>query len=112
MSGDTGKNVGQPSLRINPVHFCGDDEAIHGRSASAAAIRSAEQPRFSSKCDASEPSLCSVVGETHASIFKEEREARPSLEDVVERLEQFMRGREFRGLLPHIDPKILDQGPA
>ena len=37
--GDTGQNVGQPCLRIDVVHFCRDDDAVHGGSALSAANR-------------------------------------------------------------------------
>src|SRR5258705_131032 len=58
------------------------------------------------------PQFGGVVGDTHASILKEQGEARPSLQDVVGRLGQVVPTRELGDLLPHIDLKILDQGPA
>ena len=53
-----------------------------------------------------------IVGETHAPILKEQGEARPSLQDVVERLGQVVPARELGKLLAHIDLKLLDQRPA
>jgi hypothetical protein len=47
MSGNTGKDVSQPGLRIHAIHFGSDDEGIHRGGALAAAIRPAEQPRLS-----------------------------------------------------------------
>ena len=38
------ENVGEPRLRIDAVHLGGDDEAVHGGGALAAAIGTAEQP--------------------------------------------------------------------
>jgi len=53
MGGDAGKDIREPSLRIDTVHFGSDDQAIHGRRASSAAIGSAEQPGFPAKSNAS-----------------------------------------------------------
>ena len=47
MLGDASQDIGEPGLRINIVHFGGNDEAVHHRGALAAAIRTAEQPGFS-----------------------------------------------------------------
>jgi len=49
MSGDAGQNIGEPGLRIDAVHFAGDDQTVDGRSTPTAAIRAAEQPSFSAK---------------------------------------------------------------
>jgi len=40
--GDAGQNVGQPSSRIDVVHFCRDDDAVHGGSALSAAVGAGE----------------------------------------------------------------------
>jgi hypothetical protein len=40
--GDTGQHVGQPSLRIHVIHFCRDDDAVHGGGAPSAAIGAGE----------------------------------------------------------------------
>ncbi len=42
MCGDAQKNVGEPRLGIDAVHFGGDDEAVRGRGALAAAVGAAE----------------------------------------------------------------------
>jgi hypothetical protein len=57
MSGDAGKDVGEPDLRIDAVNFDRDDQPVHGRSTPATAIRAAEQPSFSAKRDASQAAL-------------------------------------------------------
>ena len=44
--GDTGQHVGQPSLRIDVIHFCRDDDAVHGGSALSAAIGAGESTTF------------------------------------------------------------------
>jgi hypothetical protein len=49
MGGDTGENIGQPSLRIDAIHFRGDDKTVHGGCTLSAAIGPTEEPRFSSQ---------------------------------------------------------------
>lgn len=83
IGGNPGKDIGQPGLRIHTIHFCRDDEAIHGSRPSSAAIGPAEQPRLSSERDASEPPFGGIIGEAHAPVFEEQGEARPALQDVV-----------------------------
>ena len=46
MIGDTSEDVGEPGLRIDVVHFCGDDERIHNRGALPTAIGAGEEPRL------------------------------------------------------------------
>src|ERR1700730_10038780 len=112
MSGDAREDVGQPGLRVYSIHLGRYDQAIHGRGALSAAVRSAEQPCFSPKGYTSQSSFGGVVREAHAPILKEQGEARPSLQNVVERFGQVMPTREVDDLLPHVGMKILDQRPA
>ena len=51
MAGDAGEDVGEPSLRVDVVHFGRDDQAVHGGGAISAAIGAGKEPRFSSECD-------------------------------------------------------------
>jgi hypothetical protein len=53
MGGDASEDIGQPNLWIDPIHLGRDDQAIHGRGASSAAIGSAEEPRLSPESYAS-----------------------------------------------------------
>ena len=53
-----------------------------------------------------------IVGETHPSVLQEQREARPSFQDVVERLGEVVPTGQLGELLPHIDLKVLDQRPG
>ena len=71
MIGTAGEDVGQPSLRIDIVHFCGDDQRIHDRSPLSAAIRSGEQPRFACLGYASESSLGCIVRQTASPVIEE-----------------------------------------
>jgi hypothetical protein len=57
MEGDAGEDIGQPSLRIDAIHLGRDDQAVHRCGAFAPAIRTAEQPRFSSQGDAAQATL-------------------------------------------------------
>jgi hypothetical protein len=97
MGGDPREDIRKPRLRVDAVHFRRDDEAVHSCRAPPSAIRS---------------SFGGVVGETHASIVQEQREARPSLQDVVERLGEVVTTRQFGELFAHVDLKVLDQRPA
>jgi hypothetical protein len=63
MGGDAGKDVGQPCLRIDAVHFCRCDQGCTWpRGASSAAIGPAEEPGFSSKSYASEAAFGGIIG--------------------------------------------------
>ena len=53
MLGDAGQDIGQPGLRVDIVHFGGDDQAVHRRGALPAAVGTREQPRFSAQGDTS-----------------------------------------------------------
>src|SRR5665647_3266745 len=112
MSCDAREDVGQPGLWIDAIHLGRDDETIHGRGALSAAVRPAEQPRLSPEGYASQSSFGGVVGEAHATVFKEQSKARPALQDVIERFGQVMPTRELDDLLAHIGVKILGQRPA
>lgn len=112
MGGDAGEDIGQPSLRIDAVHLGCDDQAVHGSGALSAAIRPAKQPRLSAQGDSPQPSLGGIVGQAYAPILKEQSEARPPFENVIERLDQVVPTGEPGGLLPHIGMKIVDQWPA
>jgi hypothetical protein len=50
--GDAGKDIGEPSLRVDIVHFCGDDQAIHFCRPLAAAVGACKQPGLSTQGDA------------------------------------------------------------
>src|SRR5215472_17001323 len=103
---DAGKHIREPGLRIDAIHLGRDDQAEHGRSASSAAIGSAEQPRFPATSYISYPPLGGIVGQAHTSVLKEQREARPSLQDVFERLGQVVHTGELCNWPPHIDLKL------
>ena len=67
MGGDAGKDIREPGLRIDTVHFGRDDQAVHGRGASSAAIGSAEQPRLSPKSNY--PSILPMSGKMLKSFI-------------------------------------------
>jgi hypothetical protein len=54
--GDVGKDVGEPSLRIDTVELCGLDQREHDRRALPAAVGTGEQP-----CLASERNLAVIL---------------------------------------------------
>ena len=49
--GDAAQRVGEPCTGIDVVEPCGDDQAVDGSSAFAAAVRAGEQPRVASDRD-------------------------------------------------------------
>jgi hypothetical protein len=49
MIGDAGKHIGEPRLRVDVVHFCCDNEAIHFRGPLSAAVGPGEQPWAAAK---------------------------------------------------------------
>jgi len=102
-----GQGYPELGLLIDAIHFGGDDQAIHGRRAPSAAIRAAEQPGFSPKSDASPACFGGIVGEAKPPVLQEESEARPSLQDAVERLGQVVPRDSLASCL-----KVLDQRPA
>jgi len=104
MGEDAGEDIGEPGLWVDAVHFRRGDEAVHCCGAPPSAIRSAEQPGLPFKSDASQAPFGGIGREAHASLFQEQREARPSLQDVVERLGQVMAAGRFGELFAHLDP--------
>ena len=42
--GQPGENIGEPGLRIDVVHFGGDDKGIHGGSPFTAALGPCKEP--------------------------------------------------------------------
>lgn len=66
--------------------FGGDDQAVHGRRPLSGAIGAAGQPGLSSESDASQASFGGIVRQTYPPILEEQGEARPALQDIVERL--------------------------
>src|SRR4030081_3483087 len=51
------------------------------------------------------PLSAALFEKANAAILKEEREGRPALENVVDRLDQVVSARELRSLRTHIDLK-------
>jgi len=61
MGGDAGKDIRKPRLRVDAVHLCGDDKAVHRCGSPPSAIRAAEQPGLPSKSDASQAPFGGIV---------------------------------------------------
>src|SRR5664280_3840396 len=99
MGCDAREDVGEPGLRIDAIHLGRYNETVHDRSALAAAIGPAKQPRFSSQRDSAQPAFGSIVGQAHPSVLKEEGEGRPALEHVIDGLDQIVTTRESGRLL-------------
>src|SRR3984885_2480554 len=98
MLGDASQDIGEPGLRINIVHFGGNDEAVQYRGPLAATIGAAEQPRLPTQSDATHAALGGIVGQTDAAIVEEARERDPTLKHVVHGLGDIVTAREFSAL--------------
>ena len=112
MFGDAGQDVGEPGLRIDVVDLGGDDQAVHGGGALAAAIGAAEQPGLSAQGDAAQRALGGIVGQADAAIIEEAGERGPALEHVVHGLGDLVAARELGALLAHPASEIGDQRRA
>ena len=112
MAGDALEYVGEPGLGIDAVHLDRHDEAVHGGGALPSAIGAAEQPGLPAQSDPAQRPLRRVVGETNPPVIEEQRERRPALEHVLDRLGEIVPARELRELRAQVDVKILDQRPA
>ena len=108
MSCDTGEDVGEPCLRIDAIHFGRDDEAVHDGRTLSATIGSAKQPGFPAKSDPSQSSFGSIVRQADASVFEEEREARPALEHVLDRFGEVMPACQPLKLRAHVETEIVN----
>ena len=113
MSGDAGEDVGEPSLGIDTVHFGRDDETVHRRGAMPAAIGPAEQPRFSAQGNAPSAPRSAALFERQTRPSSRNRvKAGPTLENVIDRLDEVVPAGESGELRAHIDMEIVDQGSA
>jgi hypothetical protein len=83
--GDAGQHVGQPSLGIDIVHFCRDDDAVHGGGSLSAAIGAGEQPRLSAKGDATQRSFRGIVRQADTPLVEEAGECGLAFEHVLHR---------------------------
>ena len=81
--GDARQHVGQPGLRVDVVELGRLNQRQDDGGTFAAAIRSREQPRLSSECDASQRAFSGVVAEADASIVQEASEHVDALERVA-----------------------------
>jgi hypothetical protein len=73
---DAGEYVSKPGARINAVHLCGLDQAIHGGGALSALVRTRKEPSLPSKGRAAQHALGSVIRQANAAIAQEPRESR------------------------------------
>ncbi len=64
---DAGQDIGQPGLRIDVVHFGGDNDAVHRGGALSTAIGAGEQPRLSTQGHC--PFILPMSGKSWKSII-------------------------------------------
>jgi hypothetical protein len=79
MSGDAWEDVGQPGLRVYFTHLGGDDQAMHGRGALSAAVKSAERHDFLPRAMPLSPLSAALL----------ERHTRPSSRNRVKLVHRF-----------------------
>ena len=108
MGGDAGENIREPGLRIDAIHFGRDDEAIHDGRTLSATIGPTKQPGFPAKSDPSQSSFGSIVRQADASVFEEEREARPALQHVLDRFGEVMPACQPLKLRAHVETEIIN----
>src|SRR3990170_3546683 len=70
MTGDASEDIGKPSLRINAVHFGGNDQTVHGCGLLAATVGAGEEPRLAPERNAAQGAFCSVVRQADAPVWK------------------------------------------
>jgi hypothetical protein len=86
MALQTREDVGKPGLRIDVVEARSHDERDHHGGALGAAIRTCEQPSFSSESQATQASFCRIVRQADSSILSKAGEVAPPLKHVVDGL--------------------------
>src|ERR1700692_1574908 len=105
---NSSEDVGEPGLRIHAIIFGLDNEAVHYSRTLSAPIGSAEQPGFPAKSDPSQSSFGSIVRQANASVFEEEREARPALQHVLDRFGEVMPACQPLKLRAHVETEIVN----
>ena len=63
----SGKDNGEPNLRVDVVHLCGDDKGIHEGGAFAATVGTREEPCFAAEGRVAQGSFGGIVGEADAA---------------------------------------------
>ena len=92
--GDTGENIGEPSLRIDRVELGRHDQRRHRGCPISAPLRAGRQLGFSAQGKASQDPFGGVVGQADPSVFEEVREGRPTPQQIVDRLGHGRRARQ------------------
>jgi hypothetical protein len=109
MGCDAAQNIGEPGVRIDGVELAGDDQAVHGGGALAAAVTSAEELGLAAERYPPERPLCGVVGEADPAVVQEAREGDPALEHVVAGLVDVVATREGCELGLQVGVERLDE---
>jgi hypothetical protein len=68
---DPFEDVGEPGLRIDVVHLCADDEAIHFCSPLSPPIRTRKKPRLATQGYATKGALRRIIGQADLAIVEE-----------------------------------------
>src|SRR5947209_4887806 len=87
MIGDTGQDVGEPSLWIDVVEATGRDHRQHDGGTVGTTLATGEGPVPPSQCDASQGALSAIIGQADPAIVEEAGEAVPAPEHVIHGLQ-------------------------
>ncbi len=109
ISGNAGQHVGQPSLRIDGVEFCSDDEAVEDGGALTAAVGASEQPCLSAESQSAQSALGGIVGHADPAVVEEAGEGIPALEHVIHGAGDIGVARQLAALLAHPRFEVGDQ---
>ena len=99
--GQPGENIGEPGLRIDVVHFGGDDKGIHGGSPLTAALGTCKEPRLPTQGNATYGAFGRIIRQTDTPVLEECREGRQTsmlLKHVVDRFDHLVVSGKFRAL--------------
>ena len=106
---DAGEDIGEPGARIDVVELRGLDQRVDGGGTLGAGVGAREGPVVPADGDAAKRPFGGVVREAEAAVVEEAREGRPALEAVVDRLGEFVLGRELGALFVQPGAQIVDE---
>ena len=84
MIGQSGKDIREPSLRVNVIELGGRNQGVDGGGATPAFVGAGESPVVTSERDGAQLSLSGIVGHAQAPVINEARECSPALETIID----------------------------
>jgi len=71
MIGQSGKDIREPSLRVNVIELGGRNQGVDGGGATPAFVGAGESPVVTSERDGAQLSLSGIVGHAQAPVINE-----------------------------------------